>query len=105
MNVNHFVYTLVPPRPTFADDMSDDEKAVMHAHATYWSALIESGRVVVFGAVLGPTGFWGLAVVESDSADEMREIAEGDPAVKTGTCTFEIGVMLPGGVVRPAVGS
>ncbi len=100
MSPNHFVYKLIPPRPTFAADMSDGEKAVMGGHFLYWTTLFEGGRVVVFGAVLEPAGVWGLAVVEAESVDEVRAIAEEDPAVKTGTCTFEIGTMLPGTVVR-----
>ncbi len=102
MNANHFVYKLIPPRPTFAGDMSDSEKAVMGEHAAYWTKLFERGRVVVFGAVLEPAGVWGLAVVEADSIDEVRAFAEDDPAVKTRTCTFEVGAMLPGAVVRTA---
>ncbi len=99
---SHFVYKLIPPRPTFAGDMSDGERAVMGEHADYWTKLFERGRVVVFGAVLEPAGVWGIAVVEADSLDEVRAMAEDDPAVRTRTCTFEIGAMLPGAVVRPA---
>ncbi len=102
MSANHFVYKLLPPRPTFAGDMSEGEQAVMGEHAAYWTKLFERGRVVVFGAVLEPAGVWGLALVEADSVDEVRAMAEDDPAVKTGTCTFEIGQMLPGTVVRTA---
>ena len=102
MSADHFLYKLIPPRPTFAGDMSDSEKAVMGEHFAYWAALVEGQRVVVYGPVLEPTGVWGLAVVEAESVDEVGAIAEHDPAVKTGTCTFEIATMLPGTVVRPA---
>ncbi len=102
MRTNHFVYRLIPPRPTFAADMSGREMAVMGEHAGYWMNLFEDGRVVVFGAVLEPAGVWGLAVVEAESVDEVRAMAQDDPAVSTGTCTFEIGQMLPGSVVRSA---
>ena len=98
--VNLFVYRLIPPRPTFVTDMSDDERAVMGEHAKYWTPLIESGRVVVFGSVMEPEGVWGLAVVEAGSAEEVRQLAEGDPAVRSGTCIFEIGALLPGAAVR-----
>ena len=102
MNTKHFVYRLMPPRPTFAGDMSEGEKAVMGEHAGYWTKLFEAGQVVVFGAVLEPAGVWGLAVVEADTIEEVRAIGEDDPAVKTGTCMFEIGTMLPGTLVRGA---
>ena len=99
-NAEHFVYRLFPPRSTFASDMSDGETAVMGEHAAYWTKHFEDGRVVVFGAVLEPAGVWGLAVVEADGIDEVHAIAEHDPAVRTGTCSFEIGAMLPGAIVR-----
>ena len=102
MSANHFVYKLIPPRPTFAGDMSDGEKAVMEEHFAYWATLFEGGRVVVYGPVLEPAGVWGLAVVEADGVGEVRAIAEDDPAVRTGACTFEIHDMLPGTIVRPA---
>ncbi len=101
MNPKHFVYKLIPPRPTFAMDMTEDEQAIMAEHAAHWADLIDQGRVVVFGVVLEQAGSWGLAVVEADAEDDVRAIAADDPAVKTGTCTFDIGTM-PDPFVRPA---
>ena len=101
MSPNYFVYRLIPPRPTFAMDMDEDEQAVMAEHAAYWNGLFDEGRVAVFGVVLEPAGAWGLAVVEAESEDDVRALASDDPAVKTGMCTFEIGTM-PDPSVRPA---
>ena len=99
MSGNHFVYRLIPPRASFAADMSEQEQATMGEHAAYWTGLFEEGSVVVFGVVMQPDGAWGLAVVEADDEDDVRAIAAGDPAVTTGLCTFEIG-MMPQPVVR-----
>jgi uncharacterized protein YciI len=96
----NFVYKLIPPRPTFAGDMTDAEQAVMGEHAAYWTGLFEEGSVVVFGVVIESAGAWGLAVVEADSEEDLRAIAADDPAVRTGTCTYEIGVM-PQASIRP----
>ncbi len=78
MNPNHFVYRLIPPRPTFAMDMTADEQAIMAEHAAHWTELIEQGRVAVFGVVLEPADSWGLAVVEADAEDDVRAIAADD---------------------------
>jgi len=101
MSTTHFVYRLIPPRPSFAGDMTESEMAVMGAHAEYWTELFERGVVVAFGVVLDPTASWGLSLVEAASEDEVRDIAAHDPAVTSGLCTFEIGVM-PNPSVRPA---
>ncbi len=93
-----FVFRLQAPRPTFALDMTDDEREVMARHAAYWQPLVDSGRMVVFGPVLDGTGSWGLGVVEADDDDEheLRAFAAHDPAVTTGTAHIEFGRMLAG---------
>ena len=95
-----FIIRLKAPRPTFALDMSAEEREIMGRHAAYWQPWLDSGQMVVFGPVLDATGSWGLAVVEADSEDELRAFADGDPVVTTGTGTVEVGKMLAG-YVRP----
>jgi len=100
MNRNHYVYRLIPPRPSFAVDMDEAERTIMGQHAAYWQDLLDQGSVVVFGVVMEPGRGWGLAVVEADDEVAVRAIAAQDPAVKTNLCTFDIGVM-PQAFVRP----
>jgi uncharacterized protein len=88
--VNHFVYKLIPPRPTFATDMSDGEAAIMSEHAEYWQDLLGAGKVVVFGPVDDPSGSWGLAVVEAETEQDVRALGADDPAVKSGMATFDV---------------
>jgi uncharacterized protein len=95
-----FVFRLTAPRPTFALDMSDEEREIMARHAAHWRPLIDCGQMVVFGPVLDDTGSWGLGVVESDDEDELRSFAARDPVVTTGTAAIEVGTFL-GGFVRP----
>ena len=38
-----FVFRLNAPRPTFALDMTDEERAIMGRHAAYWQPFIDSG--------------------------------------------------------------
>ena len=95
----HYLYKLIPPRPTFAADMSDVEAAVMAEHATYWSALVAAGRVVAFGPVLDPMGVWGLAIVEADDEAAVHRMGTEDPAVTSKMATFDVYPM-PSAVVR-----
>ena len=96
-----FVFRLIAPRPTFATDMTDEEREIMGRHAAHWQPYIESGRMVVFGPVLDSGGSWGLAVIEADDEDELRAHADHDPVVTTGTGRIELGRMLTG-FVRPS---
>ena len=95
-----FVFRLKAPRPTFALDMTDEEREIMGEHAAYWQPYLDSYQMVVFGPVLDDTGSWGLGVVEAEDADQLREFAARDPAVTSGTASIELGRMLAG-FVRP----
>ena len=101
-----FVIRLVAPRPTFALDMSDEEREVMGRHAAHWKPYMDAGQVAVFGPVHGDGGSWGLAVVEADDAEEheLRAFAGRDPFVTSGTGSVEVGKLLTG-FVRPASGA
>ncbi len=95
-----FVFRLKAPRPSFALDMSDDEREIMGRHAAHWQPFIDSGQMVVFGPVLDSTGSWGLGVIEAEDEDELRTFAADDPVVTTGTGEIELGKLLDG-FVRP----
>jgi hypothetical protein len=78
----HFFYKLVPPRPTFAQDMCAEEAAMMGRHAMYWKSRIESGlRVFALGPVADPAGVFGMAVIEVESDASAHELARNDPAI------------------------
>jgi uncharacterized protein YciI len=98
--VSTFVFRVISPRPTFALDLTDEEREIMARHAAYWQPKIGAAEMVVFGPVLDATGSWGLGVVEADDEDALVDFAQHDPVVVTGTGRIEIGKMLRG-YVRP----
>jgi uncharacterized protein YciI len=77
----HFFLKLVPRRPTFSQDMTPDERAIMMQHIAYWTDLMNKGKVVVFGPVMDPVGAYGMGVVEADTEEELMSYLNGDPAV------------------------
>jgi uncharacterized protein YciI len=91
---SYFVYRLIPPRPRFDVDMSDDERVIMGRHAAYWQELTDQGRVLIFGPVRDSTGAWGLAVFRAANDTKARGLVAGDPAVSTGMATCDVGPML-----------
>jgi uncharacterized protein len=78
--MNHFLYKLIPPRPTFDRDMSEDEQAIMGRHVAYWQEMAECGTAIAFGPVSDPAGAWGLAVVEAETMTEIRALGDEDTA-------------------------
>jgi uncharacterized protein len=88
--MNHFLYKLIPPRPTFDQDMSESEGAIMGRHVAYWQELADRGTALVFGPVSDPAGAWGLAVVEAETREHVVTLGDADPAVVSGLARFEI---------------
>jgi uncharacterized protein YciI len=85
-----FLYRLLPPRATFAQDMSPAEAEVMQRHVAYWQDLLNRDVALAFGPVLDPDDPWGLGLLDLDDPEAARAIGEEDPAVQSGTCTYEV---------------
>jgi len=84
MEKKYFLAKLIPPRPSFAMDMTAEERQVMMDHGAYLRNYVEAGTVIVMGPVLDPAGSWGLAVFEASSDDVVRSITARDPTVLSG---------------------
>jgi uncharacterized protein len=80
--MKHFFYKLIPPRPSFAQDMTEQEAQLMQEHAVYWRGLMDQGLVVVVGVVADPTGAYGIGVVELEDDADPHVLGANDPAVK-----------------------
>ena len=93
-----FVLRLIAPRPNFAQTLTDTEREIMSRHAAHWGPYLKRGDMVAFGPVLTDEDSYGLAVVETDDEQALREFAAQDPVVTTGTAAFELGRMAAGHV-------
>jgi uncharacterized protein YciI len=93
-----FVLRLIAPRQNFAHTITDAEREIMGRHAAHWRPYLERGDMVVFGPVLTDDDSYGLAVVDTDDEQALREFAAQDPVVTTGTAAFEVGRLAQGHV-------
>ena len=80
MNKVHYALYLNPPRPTFMQDMSDEERGIMQKHIVYWNSLMSEGKVLAFGPVLDPQGVYGLGIVEVENEEQLKAMISKDPA-------------------------
>jgi uncharacterized protein len=70
--------------------MSPDEAETMERHVAYWQDLLSRERALAFGPVLDPEGPWGLGLLDLDDEDDARSVAEHDPAIESGVCTYAL---------------
>ncbi len=79
-----YFFRLKGPRSTFPQDMTPDEAALMRSHAAYWAAHLDTGHSIVFGPVADPQGVWGLGIVRANDDEQMGELRDNDPVIKSG---------------------
>jgi uncharacterized protein YciI len=84
----YFSLKLIPNRPTFAQDMTPEERAIMQQHVVYWRGLMAKGKVIVFGPVLDPAAVYGLGIIEVENEDEVKAFIAGDPAGSINTYEY-----------------
>jgi uncharacterized protein len=81
IQMQYFLYRLIPPRPTFPQDMTETESQIMARHVGYWSQLLAKGIVVAFGPVADPKGSYGIAILEATDAAAAESLVAADPAI------------------------
>ncbi|HEX2733262.1 MAG TPA: SRPBCC domain-containing protein [Polyangiaceae bacterium] len=80
----YFLVRLIAPRPTFMQDMNDEERQMMMAHGQYWKQKLAEGSVIAFGPVMDPKGGWGVGIVKAQDEAEVRVFEAADPAISSG---------------------
>jgi uncharacterized protein YndB with AHSA1/START domain len=78
-----YLCRLLPSRPTFMQDMTADERAVMLAHGQYWRGKLAEGGVIAFGPVADPKGGWGVGIVAVRDEAELLTFQNEDPAIQS----------------------
>ena len=81
-----YFFKLIPPRPTFRETMTPEERAIMNRHVAYWTARQKEGKVPAFGPVFDSSGSYGIAVVAVETeaeATDLRAAASARPSASS----------------------
>ena len=78
----YFFCRLNPPRPSFAQDMTEEEMKLMGEHGEYWASHLEQGRVAVFGLVAEGPAPWGVTVIRVEEEAAARALTDCDPVIR-----------------------
>jgi uncharacterized protein YciI len=88
--MQHFFFKLIPPRTSFATDMTEEERALADEHVGYWEPHL-GHAVLVFGPVFAPQGLFGIGIAQFADEDQARAFAANDPIIKANAgFTYEI---------------
>jgi len=90
MNKQHYYFKLIPPRPTFAQDLTDRERALMEKHGAYCQQQFDVGKLLCYGPVMAPDGAFGVGILEVADEAEAQHFGENDSSVLAGMNRFEV---------------
>jgi uncharacterized protein YndB with AHSA1/START domain len=80
----YFLCRLLPPRPSFMQDMTEAELAVMKEHGAYWAKNHAENTAVLWGPVVDPKGGWGVGIICVDSEEQAKQLEVNDPVMRAG---------------------
>lgn len=83
-----FIYFIRPHKENFAETMTEEEGNIMGTHFLYLQELLKKGKLILAGPET--TGKFGIAIIETETEEEAKDIMNNDPAVKSGIVTSEI---------------
>lgn len=84
-----YLVTYTPPRPTFAADATEAERAVVGEHFAYLTAALRAGTLVLAGRTQDEPPM-GIGVFQAESDEAARAFIKSDPAVAKGVFTAEV---------------
>lgn len=84
MEDEFYMMRFVAHRPTFAQDLNDEEREMMRRHVEYWTREVHEGTVLMFGPVIDPRESWGFGVLRVASEVAALALTQADPAKALG---------------------
>ena len=73
----------------------------MGQHAAYARTFFEAGKLLAYGPVLDPEGSFGMAVLQTESDDELEQFIANDPTITAGLNRYTYAPMMLGGAQSP----
>ncbi len=86
--MNHYLIKYTPPRPTFGEDATEDESAIISEHFGYLQNLLAENTLVMAGRA--DDAHLGIAILKAESLEKANEIMQNDPAVSNNIFTGEL---------------
>lgn len=78
-----FYMGTITGRPTFINDMTEEEGKIMGTHFEYLKSKFDNKELVLAGPILAE-GQFGVTIFTADTLNQAQDFVENDPAVKSG---------------------
>jgi uncharacterized protein YciI len=72
------------------DQPPEEADRIQMEHLRYLFQLRAEGIIVINGPIIGDTGLSGMAIFNTTDKEEVKRLADGDPAVRAGRVVYEV---------------
>ena len=84
-----FYLGTITGRPTFINDMTEEEGKIMGVHFEYLQNKFDNKQLILAGPILAE-GQFGVSIFTADNIKHAQNFVENDPAVKSGIVKSEV---------------
>lgn len=72
------------------DQPPEEADKIQLEHLRYLFQLRAEGKIVINGPIIGDPELSGMAIFNTTDKEEVKRLADGDPAVKAGRVVYEV---------------
>ena len=87
--INHYYAIIKPYRQDFITKPKENEDKIMEDHYYYLKSLLKQKKLFFAGPTLIPEDPFGLIILETETAEEAKNLLESDPSIKAGIQKIE----------------
>jgi len=87
--INHYYAIIKPYRQDFITNPKENEDKIMGDHYCYLKSLLKQKKLFFAGPTLIPEDPFGLIILETETAEEAKNLLESDPSIKAGIQKIE----------------
>jgi uncharacterized protein YciI len=85
-----YVFGMLRKGPHSGEGTKEEAAKLQEAHMANIRKMAETGKLIVAGPMMDNGDLRGIFIFHGGSLDEVREMVEQDPAVKTGHMVLEL---------------
>lgn len=86
--MREYAVILKPTRENMVATLTEDEAHTVGQHFNYFAGMYEQGKLKYAGRC--EDGYLGVSLFVAESAEEVEQIMEDDPAILAGVMTYKV---------------
>lgn len=88
--MTRYVFGLLKKGPNWGTGSKEEGAKIQEGHMANIRKMAESGKLIVAGPLMDNGDIRGIFIFKANAPEDVREMAEQDPAIKSGRLVLEL---------------